>query len=81
LGGDQERPELEIVILSPLFIREPVFASVPSLVPAAWEVPMGEALTIVIAFVVAAGVLFYVTGRVWQRRHTYIDEFWHSNGW
>jgi hypothetical protein len=42
---------------------------------------MDEALTIFIVFVVAAAVVFYVTGRMWQRKHTYIDDFWHSNGW
>jgi hypothetical protein len=42
---------------------------------------MDEALAIVIFFVVAAAIIFYVTGRRWQRRHTYMDDFWRSNGW
>lgn len=24
---------------------------------------------------------FAVRARAWQRRHTYLEEFWHSNGW
>jgi hypothetical protein len=36
---------------------------------------------LVIAFVVATGVVFYVTGRGWQRRHTYDEDFWHRGGW
>jgi hypothetical protein len=42
---------------------------------------MDEALTLIIMFVGAAAIIFGVTGRRWQRRHTYMDEFWHSNGW
>jgi hypothetical protein len=42
---------------------------------------MGEALTLIIVVVVAVAVVFYVRGRMWQRRNTYVDEFWHSNGW
>jgi hypothetical protein len=42
---------------------------------------MDETLTLVIVFVVATAVVFYVTGRMWQRRHTYLEEFWHSGGW
>ena len=43
---------------------------------------MDHAISIlVIAFLVAAPVVFYVTGRAWQRRHTYIEDFWHSGGW
>ncbi len=34
---------------------------------------------LVVAFAIA--VFFSVTGRAWQRRHTYIEEFWHSGGW
>jgi hypothetical protein len=22
-----------------------------------------------------------IRARAWQRRHTYLEEFWHSNGW
>jgi len=36
---------------------------------------------LVIAFVVAVVVVFYVTGRAWRRRHTYDEGFWHSGGW
>ena len=25
--------------------------------------------------------VFAVKARAWQRRHTYLEEFWHSNGW
>ena len=54
----------------------------PTLVLAAWEVPMDHAVPIlVIAFVVATVVVFYVTGRAWQRRHTYNEDFWHRGGW
>jgi hypothetical protein len=31
-------------------------------------------ITVIVSF-------FAVTARAWQRRHTYLDEFWHSNGW
>jgi hypothetical protein len=49
-------------------------------VPAAWEVPMEyAALIIAIVFVLVAQQA--VRGRLWQRRHTYMEEFWHSNGW
>jgi hypothetical protein len=34
---------------------------------------------LVIAFATAA--FFAVTGRAWQRRHTYMEEFWHRGGW
>jgi hypothetical protein len=37
--------------------------------------------TLIIGFFIAAPVVFYVTGRVWQRRHTYMEDFWHSGGW
>jgi hypothetical protein len=29
----------------------------------------------------ATAVFFYATGRAWQRRHTYTEDFWHSGGW
>ena len=32
-----------------------------------------------IAFAVA--IVFEAKARLWQIRHTYMDEFWHSNGW
>jgi hypothetical protein len=30
---------------------------------------------------VAAIFFLGVTARAWQRRHTYMEEFWRSNGW
>ena len=42
---------------------------------------MDEALTLVIVFVVTAALVLYVTGRAWQRHHTYMEDFWHSGGW
>jgi hypothetical protein len=34
-----------------------------------------------ILVITAIAVFFYVTGRAWRRRHTYVEEFWHSGGW
>jgi hypothetical protein len=43
---------------------------------------MDQAVPIlVIALVIATVVIFYVTGRAWQRRHTYDEDFWHRGGW
>jgi hypothetical protein len=46
---------------------------------------MDRAVSFVIAFVIASPVvvyvILYVTGRAWRRRHTYVDDFWHSGGW
>jgi hypothetical protein len=36
---------------------------------------------LVIALVVAAPIFFYAKARAWQRRHTYVEDFWHSGGW
>lgn len=80
MGGCPERHKPEIVILL-LPFSDPGFYRVRSLALPAWEVPMDETLTLVIVFVVATAVVFYVTGRMWQRRHTYLEEFWHSGGW
>jgi len=35
----------------------------------------------VLVIALATAVFFFVTGRAWQRRHTYVEEFWHSGGW
>jgi hypothetical protein len=35
----------------------------------------------ILLIIFATAVFFYVTGRAWQRRHTYIEDFWHSGGW
>ena len=46
---------------------------------------MDHAVPFVIAFIIASPVvvyvIFYLTGRAWQRRHTYVDDFWRSGGW
>jgi hypothetical protein len=34
-----------------------------------------------VPILIIMAVFFYVTGRAWQRRHTYVEEFWHSGGW
>ncbi len=34
-----------------------------------------------IAAIFFAAIFFGVTARAWQRRHTYMEDFWHSNGW
>jgi hypothetical protein len=34
---------------------------------------------LIVAF--AIELFFSVAGRVYQQRHTYMEEFWHSNGW
>jgi len=44
-----------------------------------WEVPMEYLLPLL--FITVIFSFFAVTARAWQRRHTYLDEFWHSNGW
>jgi hypothetical protein len=31
--------------------------------------------------VTVAVTVFAVKARAWQRRNTYLEEFWHSNGW
>jgi hypothetical protein len=36
---------------------------------------------LIITAIVLFFYFFYVTGRAWQRRHTYVEEFWHSGGW
>jgi len=62
----------------------PGFCRVPALVPAAWEVPMDAIFTLVTAvtvFGVATAAVFYVTGRAWRRRHTYVEDFWQRGGW
>jgi hypothetical protein len=42
---------------------------------------MDLAVPILVVALVVAVVVFYVTGRAWQRRHTYDEGFWHSGGW
>jgi hypothetical protein len=32
-------------------------------------------------FITIAVTVFAVKARAWQRRNTYLEEFWHSNGW
>jgi hypothetical protein len=44
---------------------------------ATWEVPMEYVVPILLITV----TFFAVTARAWQKKHTYLDEFWHSNGW
>jgi hypothetical protein len=34
-----------------------------------------------VLFITVIITVFAVTARAWQRRHTYLEEFWHSNGW
>ena len=76
----------KIVIFSPLS-RTPGFHRVRSLVPAAWEVPMGamdallELVVVALVIVFATAVILYVTGRAWRRRHTYVEDFWQRGGW
>jgi hypothetical protein len=36
---------------------------------------------LVIVVVATVVVIFYFTGRAWQRRHTYDKDFWRSGGW
>jgi hypothetical protein len=38
------------------------------------------AYVVLILFITVA-TFFAVTARAWQRRNTYMEEFWHSNGW
>jgi hypothetical protein len=40
-----------------------------------------DTLVVIFAILFTVFVVLGVTGRAWQRRHTYNDEFWHSNGW
>jgi hypothetical protein len=42
---------------------------------------METAVPILAIVCVTIAASFYVIGRAWQRRHTYMEEFWHSNGW
>jgi hypothetical protein len=42
---------------------------------------MEYAVPILVIVVVATVVVFYVTGRAWQRWHTYDKDFWRSGGW
>ena len=38
-------------------------------------------LVLILAIALAVAFLQGVRGRLWQRQHTYMEEFWHSNGW
>jgi len=38
-------------------------------------------VTAVTVFGVATAAVFYVTGRAWRRRHTYVEDFWQRGGW
>jgi hypothetical protein len=40
-----------------------------------------EYVVLILVIVSLVVVQQAVRGRLWQRRHTYMDEFWHSNGW
>jgi hypothetical protein len=40
-----------------------------------------EYIVLVLAVACLIVLLQGVRGRLWQRRHTYMEEFWHSNGW
>jgi hypothetical protein len=40
-----------------------------------------EYLALILAIVFVVVMLQAMRGRLWQRRNTYMDEFWHSNGW
>ncbi len=42
---------------------------------------MDHAVPILVTALVVAALVFYVTGRAWQRRHTYDEDFWHRGGW
>jgi len=35
----------------------------------------------ILLIVFAIAGFFFVTARGYQRRHTYWEDFWHSNGW
>jgi hypothetical protein len=41
---------------------------------------MDYAVAILLVTIAIAG-FSSVTGRAYQQRHTYWEEFWHSNGW
>jgi hypothetical protein len=38
-------------------------------------------VVLILAIVFAVVLLQGVRGREWQMRHTYMEEFWRSNGW
>ena len=38
-------------------------------------------MVLILAIVFAVVLLQGVRGRLWQMQHTYMEEFWHSNGW
>jgi hypothetical protein len=40
-----------------------------------------EYLFLLLAIMLVVVFLQAARGRLWQRRNTYMDEFWHSNGW
>jgi hypothetical protein len=40
-----------------------------------------EYVIFVLVIVLLAVVHQAWRGRSWQRQHTYMEEFWHSNGW
>jgi hypothetical protein len=45
------------------------------------DYPIPIVIAVVVASPVVIYVILYLTGRAWQRRHTYVDDFWQSGGW